>query len=267
MRQLTLARPPFAAGLAWIRTGWLLFKPSAIAWTGMTALVFMLLIGLSSLPGIGGLFAYVLSPFLVAGFFAAAQAARAGEIVTFFYLAAGFREAPRQLAIIGLFNLLATLLVFKIVMSLTGGDLEMILQQTQNPASIDPQKAEELIRQMLPSLLLGLGLLTPLLMATWFSPGLVQFDGFTAGKALWWSLWACLVNWRPLLHFSLLVGMIGVLAMLIPFGLGLLVFMPLALAATYAAYRDIFIAIIPETEHESPAAGGADLPAGDDRPG
>lgn len=266
MQQLTLARPPFTAGLSWIRSGWGLFKPSAIAWSGMTALVFMVLIGLSALPGIGGLAVYVLSPFLVAGYFAAARAADEGEIVTFVYLVAGFREAPRQLAIIGLFNLLATLLVFKLVMSLTGGDLEMILQQTQNPGAMDPQKAEELVRQMLPSLLLGLSLLTPLLMATWFSPGLVQFDGFTAGKALWWSLWACLVNWRPLIHFSLVVGMIGVVAMLVPFGLGLLVFMPMALAATYSAYRDIFVPIIPEPEHESLAAGGPDQPAGDDRP-
>jgi hypothetical protein len=170
------------------------------------------------------------------------------------------------LAILGLFNLLATLLIFKLVMSLTGGNLELILQQAQDPAALDPQKAPELLNQMLPSLLLGLTLFTPLLMATWFSPGLVQFDSFGAGKAMWWSLWACLVNWRPLLHFSLIVGVIGMLAMLIPFGLGLLVFMPVALAATYAGYRDIFIPIDPHPDHENLAIGSADEPADPDRP-
>ncbi|MEW5771336.1 MAG: BPSS1780 family membrane protein [Pseudomonadota bacterium] len=240
MSSLTVLRIPAAQGLAWIKQGWSLFMQAPVPWAGMTALVFLVLMGLGVLPFLGGLLVHVLSPFVVAGFLAASRAGLAGEPVTFLYLGAGFQQARNGLFVIGLAYMLATLLVFRAVAFFTGGDLDQLMAQLQNPHALSPEEAEALVRQVMPTLALGSLLLVPLLMATWFSPALVLFEGFAPGKAVWWSLWACGVNWRPLFVYSSLLALAGMAAVVIPFGLGLLVFIPLTLTSTYMAYRDIF---------------------------
>jgi uncharacterized membrane protein len=142
--------------------------------------------------------------------------------------------------VIGALYMLATLLIFYLVGVFTGGDMEALIRQTQNPSALTPEQAEQMLATALPAMALGSLLFTPLLMATWFAPGLVLFEGFPAGRSMWWSLWACWVNWRPLLLYSLILGLAGMAALLIPFGLGLLVFLPWTLTSTYAAYQDIF---------------------------
>jgi len=207
----------------------------------MTALVFLVLMGVASIPVVGGLGVYVLSPFLVAGYFAAARAGESGEPVTFLYLGTGFRQAGKGLFVIGLAYLLTTLFIFKIVLTLTGGNLQTIVENAQSPASMDPAATERMLREDLPALSLGMLMFIPLLMATWFSPGLVLFEGFGPAKAMWWSPWACAVNWRPLVFYTLIVVLVGMVAIVIPLGLGLLVFLPWTLTSTFAAYRQIFV--------------------------
>lgn len=247
MPALTVARLPAAAALVWIKEGWRLFKLAPVAWTGMTALVFLALMALALLPVLGGVLVHALSPFIVAGFLAAGRGGSRGEPVTFLYLGAGWRESRFALLVIGAVYMLASLLIFRLVGFLTGGDLEDMLRQTQNPAAMTPEEAERLLATAMPALGLGTLLFAPLLMATWFAPGLALFERFPAGRAMWWSLWACGVNWRAILYVSLLLGLAGVVAVLIPFGLGLLVFVPWTLTVTYAAYQAIFVPLEPET--------------------
>lgn len=240
MLPLTVARPPAAQGLAWIRQGWALFKLAPIPWAGMTALVFLVLLGVGALPYAGGFLVNALSPFIVAGYLAASRAGERGEPVTFVFLAAGYHKGRESLLVIGLAYMLASVLVFRGVAFLTGGDMSLITAQVENPHALTPEEARALLDGILPALGLGALLMTPLLMATWFSPGLAHFEGFRPGKAMWWSLWACAVNWRPLVVYSSFLGLLGIAALMIPFGLGLLVFIPWTLTSTYAAYRDIF---------------------------
>lgn len=237
---LTISRPTAATALDWVKQGWRLFRLAPVPWSGMTALVFLVLMGVGRLPWAGGIAVYLLSPFIVAGYLSASRAGAEGEPVTFLHLGAGFREARQALLVMGAAYALATYLIFHLVGFLTGADLAALMQQLQKPDTLDPAEAERLLDAVLPALGLGTLLLAPLLMATWFSPGLVLFHGFPAGKAMWWSLWACAVNWRPLLYYSAILGLFGLVAMLIPLGLGLLVFLPWTLTSTYAAYRDIF---------------------------
>jgi len=229
--------------MAWIREGWRLFRLAPIPWTGMTALVFLVLMALGMLPVVGGVLVHALSPFIVAGYLAASRGGDQGEPVTFVYLGVGWREGRGALLTIGVAYMLATLLTFKLVGFLTGGDLEALMHQMQNPGALTPEEANRIMSTAMPALGLGTLLFAPLLMATWFSPGLVLFERFPPGRAMWWSLWACAVNWRPILYYSLILGLAGVVAVLIPFGLGLLVFVPWTLTSTYAAYRDIFVPV------------------------
>ena len=253
MTPLTISRPPAASGLFWIKEGWRLFKQAPIPWMGMTALVFMVIIGVNLIPAIGRYAIELLSPFVVAGYFSASRAAMAGEPVTFLHLGAGTRDGRNALLRIGVAYLLGSLLVFTLADFLGGGDLRELLRQAQDPAAQSPAEFNRLVAASLPTLLLASLLFAPLLMATWFSPGLALFDAFPAGRALWWSLWACWVNWRPLLYYSLILGVLGMVALIIPLGLGMLVFLPLTLTSTYVAYRTIFTpSEEPVTESETP---------------
>lgn len=251
MTSLTISRQKASAGLFWIKEGWRLFKQAPIPWMGMTALVFMLIIGVNLIPWVGHYAIELASPFLVAGYFSASRAAMASEPVTFIHLGAGIRNGRDALLRIGVVYLVGSLLIFALVTLITGNDPRELLRQAENPAALSPAELNRLVTAALPAMLLASLLFTPLLMATWFSPGLALLAAFPAGRALWWSLWACWVNWRPILYYSLVLGMIGTLALVIPFGLGLLVFLPLTLISTYAAYRMIFTpveAVATETE-------------------
>lgn len=241
MSRLTISRPPAAEGVSWFQRGWQLFWQAVIAWMGMAALILLALTLLGSVPYVGKLVVEVLSPFLVAGFMAASRAGRSGEPVTFLYLGAGFREAPQALTVIGVVYLAAGLLVEQVMRALGGSGFEEMALLAQNPQAIDPKEAEAALAKLLPAMLVGLALFMPALFATWFSPALVLFDRFPPGRAMWWSLWACLVNWRPIAVYTLVLTATGVVAMLIPFGLGLLLFVPIAMTSTYAAYEAMFV--------------------------
>lgn len=245
-RPLTLARPPSREGLVWLKAGWAWFKLAPVPWMGMTALAFLVLMGVGGIPYLGRYLVEMLSPFLVAGFMSACRAAEEKQPVTFLHLAAGFGADKRiGLAIMGAVYLAGTLLIDLIMRQLGGEGFQQLAQLAGNPTALAPEQAQAILNQAMPAILTGLLLMTPLIMATWFAPALVLFDGFSAGNAMWWSLWTCAVNWRPLLTYSALLGLLGVVAMLIPFGLGLLVFLPWVLSSTYAAYRAMFVPAVP----------------------
>ena len=240
MSELTVFRPPAAQGIAWVREGWSLFKLAAVPWAGMTALVFLVLIGVGSLPYVGAVVVHAISPFVVAAYMAASRAGLRGEPVNFLFLGAGFNTGRNSLFVIGIAYMLATLLIFRLVAFFTGGDLDALVAQVEQPHALTPDEAQTLLQGVLPAMSLGALLMVPVLMATWFAPALAHFEGFPPAKAVWWSLWACGVNWRPLLVYSSILGLAGIVAVVIPYGLGLLVFIPWTLTSTYVAYRDIF---------------------------
>ena len=86
------------------------------------------------------------------------------------------------------------------------------------------------------TLLLG----APLLMAVWFAPALVYFNGLQPVAALKASFDACLKNWLVATIFGLITLVLCFFAAL-PMGLGFLVLLPVLYGALYASYRDIFL--------------------------
>jgi hypothetical protein len=242
--RLTVARPAASQGVAWIKTGWSWFKQAPVPWMGMAAMALLALTAIAMLPRVGGIIVEILSPFMIAGFMSAGRAAERGEPVTFLHLAAGFQSQARtQLAIIGVAYLAGILLIDTVMRQIGGEGFQQMAQLAQNPQQATPEQVQAIMAQVLPAMLVGLLLMIPLVMATWFSPVLALFDGYSAGNALWWSIWASAVNWRPALVYSLWFSLIGLVTILIPFGLGLLLFLPLTMTSSYAAYRDIFVPI------------------------
>jgi hypothetical protein len=241
MERLTVARPQSGAGMEWLKQGWQLFRRWPVPWMGMTAAAFLAIFGISMVPVAGRWAVELLSPLLVAGYMFASQAAERGEPVTFFFLGAGARRHARPLLILGAVYLVVGLLIGKVMQMLGGSSLQELVQMAQSPGAQSPEAYRAVLDQSLSAVLVGLLLYMPLLMATWFAPALVVFKEFSPANALWWSLWTCFANWRPILLYSLVMGVIAALAMLIPFGLGLLVFLPCAMTSTYIAFNQQFV--------------------------
>lgn len=241
-RRLTVARPVAGEGIVWLRESWRLFRLAPLPWMGMTALVFLVLLLVASYTFRG--LVEVVMPFIAAGYMSAARAAVRGEPVTFLHLGAGARNGLPALVGLGVIYMAATLLIDLVARQVSGDALDqLVLLAQQDPASIDPIAARQLLDEALPGILTAMLLLMPMLLATWFAPALVLFKDFSPLNGLWWSLWACLVNWRPMAMYAGVVMPLGFLAVLIPFGLGMLVFMPLFMIATYLAYRAIFVTV------------------------
>lgn len=241
MDRLGLTRPPAMAAVDWIREGFRLFTPAVIPWMGMSAAFFLAAYGVSLIPMVGMLLLKLASPFLVAAYMAAARAVERGEPAGLIHVAAGWQRGRDALLAIGVVYMVAHVLIGQAMILIGGEASERLIELAARPQEMDPAEAQSVLNQALPTLLTGALLFTPLLMATWFAPALVLFNAFPAGKALYWSLWACLVNWRPLLLYGLILSLLALLALVIPLGLGLLLFMPLAMTSTYAAYRTQFV--------------------------
>ena len=99
----------------------------------------------------------------------------------------------------------------------------------------------------------------PLMMLFWFAPTLVAWHAMPAAKALFFSLFACLMNWRAFLVYGVASALIlfvvpfvalfamilasggalrpGVITVLFPLMLAL---MPALFASFYVSYRDVF---------------------------
>ncbi len=227
--------------MAWMKTGFRLFTPAVVPWMGMSAAFFLAAFGLSLIPWVGPLTLELLSPFLVAAYMAAAQAAERGEPTGLIHAGAGFQRGRNALLAIGVVYMVAHLVVGQVMLLIGGDAVERLIALSVRPQEMDPEEMRAVLDRAMPALLAGAVLFTPLLMATWFAPALALFEGFPPGKALFWSLWTCLVNWRPMLLYGLLLSLLAMVALIIPLGLGLLLFLPIAMTSTYAAYRMQFV--------------------------
>ena len=104
-------------------------------------------------------------------------------------------------------------------------------------------------------------------MAFWFAPVLVAWHNVGAAKALFFSLFACLMNWRAFLAYGLAAGLmtlvvplvvLSTLALLLQ-GAGrtsvvslvfplVIVLLPILFASFYASYRDVFAGEAPPAQ-------------------
>jgi len=79
------------------------------------------------------------------------------------------------------------------------------------------------------------------LIAAWqYAPILVFFSGIPPWLALQASFLGTLRNILPYTVYSLIMQVLAMLLGILPFGLGMLVLLPLGLASLYVSYRNIF---------------------------
>ncbi|HXN15840.1 MAG TPA: BPSS1780 family membrane protein [Usitatibacter sp.] len=225
------------AGWTWIAQGWRLFTRAPLMWIIAIVIVLILAVVVSLVPFVGSLAFQLLNPVFAAGFVVACFSLERGGNFELEHLFAGFKSRFAKLLIVGLLYILgwiAIIMVFVAFAIVSIGTAAL----TGNMENILPALLESSLTIALGSLV-ALALAVPLVAAYWFAPALVIMHDLVPAKAMQESLFACLRNWIPFLVYGIIMLGFAIVA-IIPFGLGFLVWVPLAVASTYAAYRDIF---------------------------
>ena len=238
---LTLATPcrslPAGEGWAWIARGWRLFTRAPLMWILSMLIVFVVAVVMNFIPIIGGLAFQVLNPVIAAGFVVACRSLEQGGEFELEHLFAGFRIRFGNLAILGLLFLAGTVAILLVFAAFLGFTiLGAVLTG-------DSQQIAATVMKSFFGLALGglvaLALWVPLIAAIWFAPALVVMHDVGPIEAMKQSFVGSFRNFVPFLLYGLVMLVFAILAA-IPIGLGFLVWVPLAIASGYAAYRAIF---------------------------
>jgi hypothetical protein len=238
-------------GARWLADGWRLFLAAPLGWIALVFAYWLIMTLASVLPLVGVAAASVMVPAFSVGFMAAARAAARGAPVELALLFEGFRHHLKTQLALGIAYFACLGLVLGASALADGGALAGWMLSGERPAD------EVLQSEAFASALALAGLLyTPVLLLFWFAPPLAAWHGTGAAKALFFSLFACLMNWRAFLAYgaasllamlalplavlaimTLLSLRVAAMAMLFPMLLALL---PTLFASFYASYRDIF---------------------------
>jgi len=240
-------------GARWLAEGWRLFRVSPPMWIVLVFAYWLLMSAVSIVPLVGVAAATVLIPAFSVGFMSASRSCEHGQAPGLAQLFAGLREnLATQLRLGGVYlACLAALLAASAFAD--HGALAHWMIAGQRPS-------DQMLRSSGFALALtsAAALYLPVMMMFWFAPVLAAWHGLSATKALFFSFFAALINWRAFLVYAAVAALItmvipfvllGVLSLALgaqPVPLAALVFLllvvllPILLASFYASYRDVF---------------------------
>ena len=230
---------PAAHGWAWLVRGFWHFKQSPLAWILVIVIWIALAIFANLIPVLGPLAISLFSPAFMAGFMIGSQVQEEGGDFQVAHLFAGFSDSLAQLVLVGVLYLLGMTVIMFAGVAMLGGSIAELMT-VEGAATQDPEILAEMMKgPLIVATLVMAALMVPLLMAYWFAPALVVLEGLTAFSAMKLSFLGCLKNVLPFLVYGLLALLLLLIA-IIPFGLGLLIVMPVMMASIYVAFRDIY---------------------------
>lgn len=241
-------------GARWLLEGWRLFRVAPASWLALVFAYWMLMTAISLVPLIGVIAAMVLIPGFSVGFMAASRSCEQGKTPALATLFDGFRSRAAVQIILGVAYVMSLALLLAATALADEGALARWMLEGSRPTDEMLQSDE-----FFAALLVAAGLYVPVMMLFWFAPLLAAWHAMGAGKALFYSFFACLMNWRaflgygaaaalvtlaiPFVVLSALLfvsgGQLRVAAMTLVFPL-LLVLLPTLFASFYASYRDVF---------------------------
>lgn len=220
-------------GAAWLAEAFGLFRAKPGAWIGLALGWIVITLGLIVVPLVGGVIANFLQPVFFASFAIAAYRQSRGEAVAMADLFVGFRRNVRALVNLGAILLIAEIAIFAL-MALLG--LPMAPEDGTSFTLSDyvqALKGKEWI--------LALGFLLTVVVkgALWFAPQLIAFHGMSTAHAMRWSVYAALSNLGAMIVYGVALLLLFV-AGLIPWGLGLVIVIPVMIVSTFIGYREVF---------------------------
>jgi hypothetical protein len=230
---IRVAEIPASRGIAWLGEAFHLFRRKPMAWIGLCAGWIVITVGLLMVPILGGVVANFLQPVFFASFAIAAYRQAAGEDVVMGDLFLAFRRNPWPLIKLGAILLFAEITIF-ILMALLGmpmlaaGEKGFVMREY-----VESLQGKEWI--------LAIGFVLTVLVkgALWFAPPLIAFHSMSAGHAMRWSVYAALANIGAMLLYGVALFVLFFVG-IVPWGLGLLVVIPMMVISTFVGYRDVF---------------------------
>lgn len=241
---------PSARGFAWLKEGLQIWRRNPALLTFASFGYLLMLVLVSVMPLIGQPLASLLMPVLSLGVLNTCRAIDKGRRAGPDILFSGFQQNLQALVMIGGLYLIGSLLVLAATAIADGGTL---LQIMTSGGKLEAEVAQSTGFTL--ALLIAIALSTPVMMAYWFAPLLAGWWKVPAPKAMFFSFYACLRNWRPFLAYAialtlfavvlpgLVLGALGavspMLATLLSVPLPLVV-IPIVFASFYANARDIF---------------------------
>lgn len=228
---------PAGGGVNWIGDAWNLMKPKLGMWILMAVILFVILMIVQIIP-IVSLLTTLIMPVFVGGIMSLCEKQRVTGEFDLGLMFSGFQNNFGSLIGVGAVMFGVSILAV-IVMFVVGGSAMMGLALAGNDPSMAMTGASSGM------LFIGIILMFAIMMVgyalIWFAPALIVLHKLPLGKAISMSLSAVKKNILPGLVFFIVISIVMVVSM-IPFGLGLLVTMPLMLATYYTSYRNLFIA-------------------------
>lgn len=238
---LTRVDPPRSLsagrGVDWIGAGWRLFARAPLMWVVSILVMIVLHIVANIVPFLGAVAMHVLQPVFAAGFMIACRSLETGGEFEIEHLFAGFKREFANLVIVGLLLLAGVVALFLVFFALAGFGLVTALLAGDQEHVVPALMASGVAIAL--GALVATALSIPLVMAYWFAPPLVVMHGMAPMAAMKASFAGCLRNVLPYLLYGFLMFLLLIVAM-IPLGLGIFVWMPVAIGSTYTAYREIF---------------------------
>lgn len=232
IQSLTIRQVPVSSAWTWIVSGFQLFKANPAMWIILLVLYLAIMIPLSLLPVIGSIVTTLLAPVFAAGMMWGCLALTRSQDLEINHLFEGFKKNTAQLIAVGGIYMVSLLVVAVfVVLALDKETIELLVQGKD----LSPEQASEMLLPILVALLFVM----PIMMAYWYAPVLTGLHNLTAVDAMKLSFMACLKNMLPFLLYGIIFMVLLILA-IIPFGLGLLVAVPVMMTSLYTSYADVF---------------------------
>ena len=254
MQALTL---PAAQGWRWLTDGFRIFRRNHLMLTFLVVSYWVLMALVNVIPVIGTIATTLCIPAFSVSLMNACRSIERGTPLGPQLLFSGFASNLRALLTLGAIYLAAVVAILGLSALADDGALMAMMLAGQKPDAETVSSGSLLLATEI-----ALVLLCPLIMAYWYAPVLAGWHGLSPAKALFFSLVACLRNWRPFLVYSLAIGVVatlvpgivlGILAALLPSGASLvlvlmmvlliLVLAPTLFASFYVSYRDVFVSV------------------------
>jgi len=229
---LTIKQVPAGNAWGWIVSGYHLFKANPAMWIILLVIYLAIMIPISLLPVIGSVASTLLAPVFAAGMMWGCRALTHHQDLEINHLFEGFKKNTGQLIAVGGIYMVSLLVVaIFVVLALDKETIDLLVQGKD----LSPEQANQMMLPILVALLFVL----PVMMAYWYAPVLAGLHNLSAVDAMKLSFTACLKNMLPFLLYGLIFVVLLILA-IIPFGLGLLVAVPVMMTSLYTSYADVF---------------------------
>lgn len=234
---IEIRQVPASNAWAWIVSGFELFKANPAMWIIILVIYLAIIIPVSLVPVIGSVLSTLLAPVFAAGMMWGCKALAHQEDLEINHLFDGFKNNTSQLiAVGGIYMMCLLMIAVSVVLSLDSATIAMLRAGQE----LSPEQANVIVMPILIAMLF----IVPILMAYWYAPILVGLNNLTAIQAMKLSFVACLKNMLPFLLYGF-IFMLLLVAAIIPFGLGLLIAVPVMMTSLYASYVDVFSIVEP----------------------